>query len=156
MSSIEQKNKTEETYFLTLRHTPLLNDRTKEKVANMLVPHLEPFKDDLKSLQEQVGGYIEHFNISEELYRHNIDMWIDESGKMKDKKPTFILMGPDGDMVDVIVGDCCFTRFTSSGDTLGLRPEDVDRIAEWMSTLLLCEYEGHDGRGYAYRIDWSM
>lgn len=151
MSYTEKKTK-QETYFLTIKSMPMLDRKTKELRAYTLFPTIEPFKEDLQSLQKQVGGYIEHFDISKELYTHHIDMWIDEEGKFKDKKPTFILCDSDGEMVDIIVGNCVFTRFTSSGNTLGLRQKDIEIVGNWLNTLPLVQYEGPDGKGYAYQV----
>lgn len=123
------------TYFLRIESIPMADEKTGKIVAYTHMPHIEPFKTDLKSLQEQVGGYIEHFIISAELEQKGIDMWIDEEGKYKDYHPTFALCDNNGRVLDMIMGNCVFTRFNQSGETYGLTMEDVADVMKWLNRV---------------------
>lgn len=121
-----------QTYFLTLSSVPMKHKN--DVVAYTHFPYIRPFKSDLKSLQNEVGGLIEHFSISSDLADQRIDMWIDDEGKFKDYKPTFLLCDQDGNPLDVILGNCVFTR-NDGPETIGLSDQDITTILEWLGTL---------------------
>lgn len=103
-----------------------------------------PFNSELKYLQSLVGGMLEHFNIDAELYDLHIDMWIDEQGKLKGLKPTIALMN-DGQLVDVIVGNCVFSKFNAEGDTLGLEEYEVGIVDRWIREQEIVGLKDKDG-----------
>lgn len=139
-----------ETYFLTLRSLEMTNkDRT---VAYTHFPYIEPFSEALESLQKQVGGHIESFFI-EALEKHHIDMWIDEEGKLKDGlKPTFAIMDRDDNLIDIIVGNCVFTRFDHEGNTYGLNQDDIDIVTEWLGSLPVVVFNREEPRLYGFKL----
>jgi len=94
---------------------------------------VRPFDDELSYLQGLVGGYIEHYIISDELDYKFIDMWIDEEGKLKDGlTPTFALLH-DHDLYDVIFGNCVFSKYDLDGNTLGLTPDEVSQVIKFLN-----------------------
>lgn len=127
-----------EKYFLRLQSMEI-QDNNGKIIGYTIIPHIDPFVDGLEALQKQVGGYIEHFNIAEDLYQSHIDMWIDEEGKFKDYKPTFALCDNDHNVIDVIFGNCVFTRFDDQGETLGLDQEDIEYIGSWLKSLEIAD-----------------
>lgn len=98
------------------------------------VSKAKPFEDTLEYLQNLVGGYIEHFVIDEELNNQHIDMWINEDGKMQKLKPTFALEY-DGKLIDIIVGNCVFTKYDDEGNTLGLTIQETQIVSNWLASL---------------------
>lgn len=93
------------------------------------------FKDGLEFLQEQVQGYIEHVFIDEKLRANHIDMWINEEGKLTDKfSPSFALTY-QGELYDVILGPCLFTKFDDSGETYGLDSDEVLEVIGYLNEL---------------------
>ena len=94
---------------------------------------VRPFDDELEYLQGLVGGYIEHYVIDDKLDHKFIDMWIDEEGKLKpDLEPTFALLH-DGQLYDVIFGNCVFSKYDLDGNTLGLTPDDVSHVIAFLN-----------------------
>lgn len=114
---------------------------------------IDEFNEELKALQNQVGGSIEHFYIHESLTRRGIDMWIDDEGKLKNLKPSILLMH-QGQKIDYISGPCVFTRYDEEGYTWGLTDDDVKVVREFLYHLPMAEYECQDGsKGYALVVD---
>lgn len=137
-----------ETYFLTLKSVPMTN---KGKVfAYTHFPYVEPFNESLEALQEQVGGLIEHFIIDESLNDRRIDMWIDDEGKLKGHKPTFLLCDKDGNPLDAIVGNCVFTKYDGDGNTFGLSQEDINIVMSWLGTLPFVPVHKNDDESLEY------
>lgn len=132
------------TYFLRL------NEMSYPGVLDM---SLTPFNEELKALQEQVGGTIEHFYLHDSFTKRYIDVWIDDEGKLKNLKPS-ILLYHDGEMIDYISGPCVFTRFDNEGYTWGLLEDDMNFIREFLYHLPIAEYETRDGsKGYALVVE---
>lgn len=123
-----------ETYFMTLK---------KITKYGMNVD-IEPFKSDLKSLQNAVGGTIEHFYIDPDLTDQYIDMWIDDEGKLKGLDPVFLLLN-NGKPVDMIVGNCVFTKYDKEGNTYGLSDHDMAIVREWLYQVQVAEIELKNG-----------
>lgn len=134
----------DKTYFL----------KVKEVRQNGVIEmSMEEFDPSLKALQNQVGGFIEHYIIDEALNQRRIDMWIDEEGKMKNLRPTFLLMH-DGEMYDYISGPCVFTKYDSEGETYGLTDEDMEAVREFLYHTPCAEYTTRDGsKGYALVVE---
>lgn len=104
-------------------------DEIKEKRQIEVVP----FDPELKYLQNLVGGYIEHFIISQDLNELHIDMWIDDEGKLKQGlKPTFALL-VNGEFHDYISGNCVFSKYTDEGETVGLSQDEVLIVIRWLT-----------------------
>ena len=97
---------------------------------------VEVEKLDLKFLQKSVGGYIELFRWSEDLCNRNIDLWINEEGKLiEGLKTTFVVRSKDtGEVVDIIKGDVLFTSTDGEGETIGLNDVQIQYIKSKLST----------------------
>ena len=106
-----------------------------------------PFNSELKYLQSLVGGLIEHYIIDEELNDLHIDMWIDDEGKLKNLKPTIALMN-DGQLVDVIFGNCVFSKYNDEGETLGLEEYEVGIVDRWIREQDIVGLKDKDGHTF--------
>jgi hypothetical protein len=78
--------------------------------------------DDYKTSQELVGGYIERLMIDDE-----IDLWLNEEGKLNGLQPNFNLVRNDK-VIDVVVGDVFFASHDDEGNTTSLTEEMISRI----------------------------
>lgn len=106
-----------------------------------------PFVDTLEYLQQLVGGTIEHFVIDEELDKKHIDMWINEEGKMLNLHPS-IALEYDGQLVDIIVGDCVFTKYDNEGNTLGLTLEETNIVSNWIKRQPMAMLRDKSGNSF--------
>lgn len=79
-------------------------------------------EDSYDFLRKCIGGYLEHLVVDK-----NIDMWMDEDGKLKDLDTTIILTR-NYTMCDNVVGNVVFTRFNDDGETISLTDDDVKLI----------------------------
>lgn len=103
-----------------------MNDKCRHQLT------VVPFNDKLEYLQSLVGGLIEHYVIDRDLDAQHIDMWIDDEGKFKsDYKPTIALLY-NGELYDVIMGNCVFSKYNSEGETLGLNVDEVSVVDRWI------------------------
>ena len=88
----------------------------------------------LETLQEQVGGRIELFRYNKDLVDNNIDMFINEEGKLLGFTPNAVVMNElNGDIVDVLVGSIVFAGFDNEGNSLPLTDKQVSIIMKMFS-----------------------
>jgi hypothetical protein len=73
-------------------------------------------KDQLRSFQQIVGGYIEMPYISEKLDSLGIDIIINEEGKLEELSPSAVVT-KDGKIIDMICGNIIFATHNDSGNT---------------------------------------
>lgn len=75
----------------------------KEPYKKAVIKEIEP---GLKPLQNLVGGLIENVY---ELEEQNINIWINEEGKLNDLAPNFLIYN----MQDVVVGTAisCYAKY---------------------------------------------
>ena len=81
-------------------------------------------------LKETVDGFIEHVSLAK-LDKKNIDLWINEEGKLRgDYNPVFALTY-DGKIIDFIFGgDVVFLKYNDDGESLPLGDDDIDYITD--------------------------
>lgn len=116
------------TYFLTLENT----GKTDPYGRFILEWHYYPYDNDYKALQEQVGGFFDHFDIfapnTEEWHNihglHHIDSWINDEGKLLNL-PLTIPLTADGRIFDFICGNICFLRSDEMGESYGLKLSEM-------------------------------
>lgn len=78
----------------------------------------------LEALQKEVGGYIEIPYLSKDLHELNIDMIINEEGKLLDMEPTLAIM-QGHEVVEIVCGPVVFASHNNDGDTVSLNAEQV-------------------------------
>lgn len=83
--------------------------------------------NELRDLQEIVGGYIEIPYLSEVFSENEIDIIINEEGKFIDSlKPEIAVVETNsGDILDIIFGNCIFASHNQEGETTELNKEQV-------------------------------
>ena len=95
---------------------------------NKFIKEIE-IEKGFRSLQKEVCGYIEIPHISEELYKNNIDIVINEEGKLDGLEPTIAVIDKEtNETLDLLVGNVLFTGFTEEGETIGLTDEQISII----------------------------
>lgn len=114
----------DQTYFVVYKGLKSNRERSVQV-------EIKPFKPELEYLQGLVGGFIEHYIIDRDLDRDQIDMWIDDEGKLKQLEPTWALMYQGG-LYDVIFGNCVFSKYNREGETLGLNQDEVNRVIQFL------------------------
>lgn len=81
------------------------------------------------------GAFIEHVNYNRTLRENNIDIWVDDCGKLEGLEPSVILM-EDGEILDVLAGNVVFTSFDDEGNTLPLSEEQIKIIKDVLHLVL--------------------
>lgn len=84
---------------------------------------LGEIENELKALQEFVGGYIQYVPITP-----RIGFICNEEGKLMDLKPNFEFRG------DLVVGNVLFVAL-EQGDIVSLTDEDLEVLEEIVSTF---------------------
>lgn len=89
-------------------------------------------KDTLDALQEIVGGYIEIPFISKKLFEHEIDIIINEEGKLIEgfKPEIAVIERGTFRVLDLIYGNCIFASHDEEGNTIGLSDEQINIVKE--------------------------
>ena len=82
--------------------------KIKVLVLNDLELKEKEIDNSLKALQNEVGGYIEIPSFSRKLSENNIDMIINEEGKVNRLQPQLAIY-QDNKIIDVICGNIIFT-----------------------------------------------
>ena len=108
----------------------LENDELKEKEID----------NDLKSLQNEVGGYIEIPYLSQRLTDKGINLIINEEGKIQGLEKQLYVIDDKGNILDIIYGNCLFTSRNEDGDTVGLSQEQIDFLKNELGLYLIAQY----------------
>lgn len=108
----------------------LENDELKEKEID----------NDLKSIQNEVGGYIEMPYLSKRLADKGINLIINEEGKILDLEKQLYVIDNKGNILDIIYGNCLFTSRNEDGDTVGLSQEQIDFLKTELGLYLIAQY----------------
>lgn len=93
-------------------------------------------ENDLKTLQNLVGGFIEIPYICDELGKHNIDIIINEEGKLIDGlRPEIVIVNSEtNEVVDLIFGTCIFASTDEEGNTIGLTNDQIEVLYKIFKT----------------------
>lgn len=85
----------------------------------------------LDDMQEMVGGMIECLHVG-----GNVDMWLNDEGKLLDLPLNLILANEDRGVLDTIHGDIFFAGSDDSGELVGLKDGELT----WIQNKLSCEF----------------
>lgn len=105
----------------------------------------------LESLQDIVGGYIEIPFLSETLYEYDIDMIINEEGKLINglNPEIAVLKEKTEELLDVVYGNIIFASHNNDGETVGL---DEEQIAIIERTLEAEAFLSNGNKTYSVRV----
>lgn len=113
--------------------------KIKVLVLNDLELKEKEIDNSLKALQNEVGGYIEIPSFSRKLSENNIDMIINEEGKVNRLQPQLAIY-QDNKIVDVICGNIIFASANEDGETIGLTDEQIEVVKEVLKYDVICEF----------------
>ena len=113
--------------------------KIKVLVLNDLELKEKEIDNSLKALQNEVGGYIEIPSFSRKLSENNIDMIINEEGKVNRLQPQLAIY-QDNKIVDVICGNIIFASANEDDDTIGLTDEQIEVVKEVLKYDVICEF----------------
>ncbi len=92
-------------------------------------PYITEIDEGLEALQKQVGGLIECVY---ELEKENINIWINEEGKILELDPNFIIYQG----TDFIVGPAVFLGFApETGETISLTEEQISKVMLYCASV---------------------
>lgn len=89
-------------------------------------PVVTEIEEGLKPLQKLVGGLIDNVY---ELTQQNINIWINDEGKIYNLEPNFIVYGGS----DIVVGTAVFTGYDDEGGDISLTDEQITIIKDYLS-----------------------
>jgi len=123
----------------------------KIKVYSMPVGEkgrIKEIENTLESFQKEVGGYIEILSIDKEC---TLDLVCNEEGKINNL-PLNRAWLFEGEVVEVIAGNCFITRHDKDGGSASIEESDVPKIEETLKqmvgifggTIVLVKEDDHD------------
>jgi hypothetical protein len=100
---------------------------------------LQNIKNTLEELQGIVGGYIEIPLLSRVFKDNDIDVIINEEGKyIEGLKPEIaIVSGGNGQILDLVYGNCVFASHDEQGNTVSLNDEQIKIIKAELKNVIL-------------------
>ena len=92
----------------------------------------------LEHLQKIVGGYIEIPFLGDTFRNNGIDVIINEEGKLVDglKAEIAIVNEKQGNILDIVYGNCIFASHNDEGETIGLNDEQIQIVMEELETVI--------------------
>jgi hypothetical protein len=98
----------------------------------------QEIENGLEHLQKIVGGYIEIPFLSQKFLDNGIDVIINEEGKLIDglKAEIAIVNEKQGNILDIVYGNCIFASHDDEGETIGLNDEQIQIVTEELETVI--------------------
>lgn len=93
---------------------------------------------ELEDLQKIVGGYIEIPFISKVFNDNGIDTIINEEGKLiEGLKPEIAIVNEkQGNILDIVYGNCIFASHDEEGNTIALTEEQIEIVNNELETVI--------------------
>lgn len=125
MSQVYTKNKTGLRKENNMKVLKLLASKPLEE--KVLIKEID---GELESLQNEVEGYIDFFevNISGKFF----NIILNDEGKLQQLKPNIAILH-EGELVDLIVGDVLLVTVNDEGETIGLTEEEIFILSNYFS-----------------------
>jgi hypothetical protein len=122
--------------FLTIKEKELLN--MKVLVLSNGELKAQDIGEGLEELQKIVGGYIEIPFLGHKFSCNNIDVIINEEGKLiGGLKPEIAVVNEErGNILDIVYGNCIFASHDEDGNTVGLTKEQMQIVMEELETVI--------------------
>jgi hypothetical protein len=94
--------------------------------------------EELEDLQKIVGGYIEIPFLGHKFRSRDIDVIINEEGKLiGGLKPEIAIVNEErGSILDIVYGNCIFASHDEEGNTVGLTEEQIQVVTEELETVI--------------------
>lgn len=99
---------------------------------------MQDIGEELEDLQKIVGGYIEIPYLGDTFSNNNIDVIINEEGKLiGGLKPEIAVVNEkQGNILDIVYGNCIFASHDEEGNTIGLTEEQMQVVTEELETII--------------------
>lgn len=94
--------------------------------------YIKEIDNTLESFQKEVGGYIEILSIDMECV---LDLICNEEGKIK-SLPLNRAWLFEGEVVEVIAGNCFITRHDEDGSSASIEESDIPKIEETLKQMV--------------------
>ena len=122
--------------FLTIKEKELFNMKVMV-LSNGELKERE-IGTELEDLQEIVGGYIEIPYLGDKFLNKKIDVIINEEGKLiEGMKPEIAIVNESqGNILDIVYGNCIFASHNEEGETVGLTEEQMQIVTEELETVI--------------------
>lgn len=114
---------------------------------------IKDIEGDLKSMQEEVGGYITLAPHFDELTERKIDIYADDEALLKENPipSLFVLKEEDPEQIEsILFGNLIFTGYDSEGNSLGLTQDQIEFITDHITEVTYCDAEGRSGRAFTF------
>ena len=100
----------------------------------------------LEGLQQIVGGYIEIPFLSREFNENEIDVIINEEGKLIEglEPEIAVIDGTTQQILDIVYGNCAFASHDSEGNTIELNEEQKQIVKDKLKTDIVLYNERVD------------
>lgn len=94
--------------------------------------------EGLEELQKIVGGFIEIPFLGHKFSNNDIDVIINEEGKLiKGMKPEIAIVNEErGNILDIVYGNCIFASHDEEGNTVALSEEQMQIVMEELETVI--------------------
>ena len=122
--------------FLTIKERKLLNMKVIV-LSNGELKETE-IGTRLEDLQEIVGGYIEIPYLGDKFRDNDIDIIINEEGKLIGgmRAEIAIVNERQGNILDIVYGNCIFASHDEEGETIGLNESQIQIVMEELETVI--------------------
>ena len=106
----------------------------------------EEIKNTLEDLQKIVGGYIEIPFLSQEFNENEIDVVINEEGKLiEGLEPEIAIISKETNVIlDIVYGNCAFVSHDAEGNTIELNEKQKQIVKDKLKTDLVLYNERID------------
>ena len=96
-------------------------------------------ENTLEELQKIVEGYIEIPFLSEKFYENNIDIIINEEGKLIDglKPEIAVVKAGTNQILDLVYGNCIFASHDEEGNTTALNNKQIEIVLKELKTEVI-------------------
>lgn len=113
---------------------------------------IKDIEGDLKSLQEEVGGFITIAPHFQELTDMGIDIYADDEGLLKPEPFVNILVLTEDrkKVAAVLVGNLVFTSYDDEGNSKGLSQEQIDYIVNHLTHVTYCDRHGEAKKAFTF------
>lgn len=103
-------------------------------------------KNTLEELQKIVGGYIEIPYLSEVFAENDIDMIINDEGKLIEglKPEIAIVKSGENRILDLVMGNCIFASHDEEGNTVSLNAEQMEIVKHELETVAMIMMKDKD------------
>lgn len=116
--------------------------RIQQKQEEIYIVKEEKSKLDLNTVYEIIGdcNMVEVCSYFPLLEKNNIDVLIDEEGKLKNLKPNIVIQDEGRYVIDVIAGNMLFVGVDNNGNWIELNDRQIEIVNEFLDNLSIRKF----------------